>query len=182
MGHFAPYDPDGRSDHPAFDSDVRRATIDDAPAVARLIAERQDTSFEETLRRTTRELEDTAAEPDRYLVLVAEEEGEIVGFARARWEPAGRGNPSAPEGWYLMGIIVAPAHYRRGVGRVLTQERLDWIAGKADKAYYFVNKANQTSIALHDAFGFVERRRDFGYTRAKLPAEDGILYEVDLSA
>ncbi len=183
MSYYAPFDPDGGSDLPAFDAGkLRPATVDDAAGVARLIADRHGADYDEALARTTRELETTVAEPDRYLMLVAEEGGEIVGFGRARFEEAGRDNEKAPRGWYLMGVVVTPRHHRRGIGHALTQGRLDWIAQRAGGAYYFANRENRTSIALHDAFGFVVHTRNFGYTRADLSDEDGVLYKVDLRA
>lgn len=83
-------------------------------------------------------------------------EGRVVGYATVGWLVPGAGDPGsqAPDGWYLLGLIVDPRFRRRGVGRRLTEERLRWLRGRTEKVWYFASSANQASIDLHSEFGF----------------------------
>ena len=91
-------------------------------------------------------------------VLAAQHGPRLVGIAKiTRFTPPPDSPPNmAPAGWYLSGVIVAEDYRRRGIGRRLTQARLNWIAERDRAAYYFSNARNRASIDLHRAFGFVE--------------------------
>lgn len=91
------------------------------------------------------------ATPGR-LVVIAEVNGELVGAAKTHFHKQGDGD--VPAGHYLGGVLVAPAHRRRGIGSALTRARLEWIWSHTDRAYYFANEHNTASIQLHEAFGF----------------------------
>ena len=99
----------------------------------------------------------------RSLLLAAEMDGAAVGFGKCRYfERADDAPPdTGPEGWYLAGVVVGERYRRRGIGRRLTAARLQWIAARADVAYYFANARNAASIALHREFGFEEISRRF---------------------
>lgn len=88
--------------------------------------------------------------------LVGLVDGQLAGYATVGWLVPGAGDPGslAPDGWYLLGLIVDPRFRRRGVGRRLTEERLRWLRGRTDKVWYFASSANQASIDLHTEFGF----------------------------
>lgn len=86
------------------------------------------------------------------LVVIAEVNGELVGAAKTHFHEQGDG--AVPAGHYLGGVMVAPAHRRRGVGSALTRARLEWMWSRTDRAYYFANEHNTASIQLHEAFGF----------------------------
>ena len=87
---------------------------------------------------------------------VALVEGQLVGYSTVAWLAPGIGHPNseAPDGWYLLGLIVDPSFRRMGVGRRLTAERLRWLHGRTDRVWYFVSSENQASIDLHTEFGF----------------------------
>jgi ribosomal protein S18 acetylase RimI-like enzyme len=157
---------------------VREAAAGDRDALARIAPERQGGTLEEQLSRFEKEL---AGAGDR-LILVAEIEGGIVAYGRAKlFRPADDAPANcAPAGWYLGGVIVSPAHRRRGIGAELTWRRLAWIAGRAEEAFYFVNARNRASIDLHARFGFVERTRDFWYPGATFEGGVGILFRAAL--
>lgn len=72
-----------------------------------------------------------------------------------------------------------PDQRRRGIGRALTLARLEWIAARGEKAYYFANEMNRASIDLHAAVGFVELTRDFQHPGAQFSGGSGILFECD---
>ena len=74
-----------------------------------------------------------------------------------------------------------PEFRRRGIGRNLTQVRLDWIRQRDSRAYYFANIRNQASIDLHRRFSFVEVTRDFIYPSTSFVGGVGALFRVDLN-
>lgn len=153
---------------------VREARVEDASDAAQLIAEREGRVFDDVLRDIRREL--AAIEtPPASRFFVAEEPSAIVGFGRVRHEVAGGGRP---EGWYLLGVVVAPEHRRRGAGLALTLARIAWLRERADAVYYFANVANRVSIALHEQVGFVEVTRDFEHEKAGLKRGEGVLYRL----
>jgi ribosomal protein S18 acetylase RimI-like enzyme len=157
---------------PGAPSDVERCV-----ALARLAApERNAEDWRGSLSR------DLGA-PDRLLV-VAELEGAIVGYGRARlFEP----EPDAPvdvvpAGYYLTGLFVVANHRRGGIGAGLTQGRLAWIAERADEAWYFANARNTASVELHRRFGFEEVTRRFTYPGVTFAGGEGILFRLRLDA
>jgi ribosomal protein S18 acetylase RimI-like enzyme len=137
---------------------TRQATIADLDGLAVLASARSGATIEEERAGFGRELAATEGSEDR-LLLVAEITPAIVGLARARYFRPGADAPvnTAPAGWYLAGLIVSAAHRRRGIGALLTQRRLLWIAARADEAFYFANARNRVSRHLHGRFGFTEK-------------------------
>jgi ribosomal protein S18 acetylase RimI-like enzyme len=147
-----------------------------------LASARSGATIEEERAGFGRELAATEGSEDR-LLLVAEITPAIVGLARARYFRPGADAPvnTAPAGWYLAGLIVSAAHRRRGIGALLTQRRLLWIAARADEAFYFANARNRVSRHLHGRFGFTELSRDFVYPGVTFTGGAGILYRAVLS-
>jgi ribosomal protein S18 acetylase RimI-like enzyme len=120
----------------------------------------------------------------RSLLLTAELDGAAVGFGKCRYFERSPDAPAdtGPEGWYLAGVVVDERYRRRGVGRLLTAERLAWIASRADAAFYFTNARNAASIALHREFGFEEISRRFTLPDATFEGGEGILFRLRLNA
>jgi len=116
------------------------------------------------------------------LVLVAEVDGNIVGFGRAGFIARPRDAVASwiPEGWYLVGVVVVDAWRRAGVGRALTEARLAWIAERAERAYYFTNARNQVSIDLHRKLGFRELSRTFTGPGIQFDGGQGVLDVIEL--
>lgn len=117
------------------------------------------------------------------LLLVAEIGGEIVGYARAGLFVAPEKNKDiwAPEGYYLLGVLVKPSFRRQGVATELTRARLTWISQRADHAWFFANAANETSVLFHKRFGFTENSRCFSYPGVSFVGGQGILFSIMLS-
>jgi len=99
---------------------VRPAAPEDRDAVAALVHACDGGTLEE--HRAGFEKEIAAARADT-LVLVAEADGRLAGWARARWFSHPPEPPAnvAPEGYYLSGVIVSPAFRRRGAAAELTR-------------------------------------------------------------
>ena len=69
---------------------------------------------------------------------------------------------------------------RAGVGRALTEARLAWIAERAERAYYFTNARNQTSLDLHRKLGFKELTRTFTGPGIAFDGGQGVLDVIEL--
>jgi GNAT superfamily N-acetyltransferase len=185
VAEFAKYEPrDAGAEAGArarlADLGVRPAERGDIARLAPIAAEREGTSVEEAAASLARFLDEATG--GRALLLIAESAGAAVGFAKAAYFAPPPGSPAntAPEGWYLSGVVVSPAVRRRGVGAALTAARLEWLAARdVSRVYYFANARNRTSIDLHAAFGFVEVTRDFTHPHAQFEGGVGVLFARD---
>ena len=162
--------PDGLAIAPATDSDI--------DGIVRLLAWREGISLERAAQTTN----ETLRRPREKLFLVARLAGRVIGFGRAELvERHPAPYEHVPPGWYLVGLIIDPAHRRRGIGAALTRARLAWITQRADEAYYFANSVNRATIDLHARFEFREIARDFTFPRATFNMGGvGVLFRVDL--
>jgi len=176
MTRFAKYEPDRTSESPPPDLSIRDATDEDVAALADIRATRGDVTpekaragFERCLVRVAR---------GEMILLVAETGGAVAAYgSAARFDPPPGAPPNCtPAGWYLSGVVVAPAHRRRGIARALTHARMDRLATRAHEVYYFANELNRASIDLHTSFGFRELTRDFWHPDATFTGGAGILY------
>lgn len=88
---------------------------------------------------------------------------------------------AAPSGYYLLGLVVASAWRRRGVGRLLTDERLQWLADRGcASAYYWTHQNNAASRQLHEQLGFRRMTDEFWFP-ALPPDHAEVLYGLSLT-
>jgi len=127
-------------------------------------------------------LESALDATDRATV-VAMVDGRLAGYSTVAWLAPGIGHPTtaAPDGWYLLGLVVDPRFRRRGVGRRLTAERLRWLHGRTDRVWYFVSSANQASIDLHTEFGFRLSAENVAFPGVSFTGT-GLLFGADLTS
>lgn len=152
---FADYTPDAHGT-PIDDVVVRMATERDLPECGRLAAQREGGDAGTWAERLRCSL------GDRGTLLVADRNGEVLGYGKATWlTPGADGGWNAPDGWYLSGVVVDPRFRRRGLGRALTQARCAWVWERNETIYYVANSRNAASIDLHRELGFFEVARDF---------------------
>ena len=118
-------------------------------------------------------------DPTRF-VLVAEYEGEVRGYASTQLLDVTAPNGSDASSWYLSGIAVAHSSRRHGIGAQLTSARLDRLSEITDRAWYFTNSHNLTSIALHARFGFAEQDRGHQIAGVGFDGGTGILFRCAL--
>src|SRR5207244_445182 len=152
-----------------------RADLGACIALVRLATpERSRTDWRDSLERDI-------GHPEHHLV-VAERDGEIAGYGRARlFEPEPNApRDSAPRGYYLTGLFVHPDHRRGGIGTALVEARLDWIREHALDAWFFSNARNTASIELHRRFGFEEITRRFSFPGLTFEGGEGILFRLQL--
>lgn len=126
--------------------------------------------------RSEVDLERLLADADRH-TLVAEGDGEILGWAAVHYLP--RSDGPAGRGHYLAGITVDPAARRRGVGIALTRARLDWVWVRAEVAWYFVNAQNTVSIAIHEHLGFKLVGTSAGVHGGEFTGGVGLIFRAD---
>lgn len=154
---FAAYDP-VRGERRRVSSLVRAAVHRDVEACVDIM--RAAGPGDEGARRARL---DAAVEDHSEGFFVVEVEGDVRGFGRVQWltRPIEAPADTVPEGWYLVGAVVAPQWRRQGVGDALTAARLEWVWLRAEEAWYFANVRNRVSIDLHAKHGFVEVTNDF---------------------
>lgn len=117
---------------------IRDETPGDIPAIGRVVTEAmrllpQATGTEAAI------VERLRAAGALTLSLVAEDEGEVIGYLAASAARIGR-----QEGWGLIGpLAVLPARHRQGIGSALMAEALGWLRATSrgaalvgDPAYY----------------------------------------------
>jgi len=162
---------------------IRPARVSDAPRIGRISADREGTDPERAIAAVERHLIDDSLGRSR-LVLVAEVDGSVVGYGKARHldGKAASSDSSLPEGWYLTGVVVDPCFRRMGVGAALTAARVRWIAERDSEVYYFANARNRVGIALHDGFGFAEIARGPTFGGESFVGGEGVLFRADLGA
>lgn len=166
---FAAYDPVAHG-RPA-EAVVREAHDADLPGCAILAQTRNGGD----LAAWERALRADLMAADR-LLLVAVTAGRPVGYACAgRQSYVRTGGRNVPDGWFLTGLVVAPPHRRGGIGRRLTQRRLQWLDGRTDKVWYFASALNRPTLELHRKLGFHEVTRDFTVPGVTFSGGTGIL-------
>lgn len=173
MPGFAHFDPTAKGLAAPGSAAIRQASHGDLDALAAFKLAVVTRSRDDWASMIDKSLED-----DR-LLLVADIEGEIAGFAQAHFleqHPVDYG----PAGFYLTGVTVLSDYRRAGIGRTFTRARLDWIRERASEAWYFANAENRTSIQLHLEFGFEEVQRAQSIHGVTFDGGEGILLRVSL--
>lgn len=122
---------------------------------------------------------EAAVDDGGRIVVVAHVGDNLVGWAKTHHFPEGDG--MAPAGEYLGGVEVARDWRRRGIATVLTDERMKWIARRAQTAWYVVNANNPASIALHRRWGFMEVTRAPSFHGTTFTGGVGLLLRAGLA-
>jgi GNAT superfamily N-acetyltransferase len=183
MSKFAKYIPKSSESArlPSIDGFlIRPAYRSDLSAIAAIAAEREGEAVDRWVAAFERIY--LESEAGRAVIFVAALGADIAGYGKTAYfiPPENSATNVAPEGWYLAGVVVRLLYRRRGLGRQLTQARLDWIAERAVRAYYFSNERNQVSIDLHRPLGFVELTRDFYHPEVRFTGGAGVLFVCEL--
>jgi len=80
----------------------------------------------------------------------------------------------------ILNLAVAPAHRRRGLGRVLLDACLGWMAARgAARVYLEVRRSNGAALAMYGAAGFETLGVRPDYYRK--PTEDAVTMALDLA-
>lgn len=102
----------------------------------------------------------------RRVVLVAEHNGQVVGFVIARM---------VDREWELENVAVNPGNQRKGIGQALLRILTDVAANSGAEAIYLeVRESNSGARILYEHCGFQQTGRRKNYYSA--PGEDAVLY------
>ncbi|ADQ69268.1 acetyltransferase [Halogeometricum borinquense DSM 11551] len=137
---------------------IRTATESDTHAILRIAEQSWKTDYPEILTRETAEeavtdwytSEQIEAElnEEQTMILVAEREGAVVGFAHAAW------NDSEEDG-YILRIYVHPEHRRENIGRELLERTCTNLAEQGiERINAMVLVENDPGNAFYKRFGF----------------------------
>jgi ribosomal protein S18 acetylase RimI-like enzyme len=160
---------------------VRRATSADLPRIGRLgallIEEHHDFDSRRFLAARQRTATDYASfirtqldQPD-VAVLVADESGDVIGYAYAAIEGYDYMSLRGPAG-ILHDVIVDPAHRRSGVGRLLLDATLSYLKSRgAPRVVLSTAEQNAPAQRLFASLGF--RRTMIEMTRELDDAKPG---------
>jgi len=130
---------------------IRKATSTDIAACAVLICGHVSGNLEDWRSRFERDL----ANPQRQF-LVATVDASVVGYGHTTLhsDKSEDETTSSPTGYFLSGLLVSPAHRRKGLGILLTIARIDELRQLTDVIYYRAEPSNQATINLHSRLGF----------------------------
>jgi len=159
---------------------ISPAAISDIPELALIKSSREGTDLNACAMGFAEEI---SRNGHSHLLLTASIGSKTTAFGRAGFfqRPENFSQNTAPEGWYLLGVIVSPDFRRCGIAFELTRFRLLWIANQSKTAYYFASATNRATIDLHDHFGFSELTRDFTYPGVTFTGGTGILFRAELN-
>ncbi len=95
--------------------------------------------------------------PDgEQMIFVAELAELMIGYGRISLVERPVRPGRCPSGWYLIGVYVVPGHRNRGIGKLLTRKRLEWLRGRTTHVFMTTMAKNTASIVMHQRLGFVQ--------------------------
>jgi len=152
---------------------TRRATTDDAPAMAVLINEiiaiGGTTAYEDLF--TPEGMDHEFISPPYLLsCTLVEDEGRLLGFQVLLWPNA---EEPFPDGWAYIGTYARVGHTGSGIGRTLFAETLKAARAAGVKSIDATIRADNTGgLAFYSRMGFVDYDRKVG-----VPLKDGTLVD-----
>jgi ribosomal protein S18 acetylase RimI-like enzyme len=176
-----PFNPDIKSVPVPKDVTFQVADETHIQGICHIVAERNPLdSIESIKKKTEREISLNLNDLE-YRLFVATIGEEVIGLCRfyhSRGLPKEKIKFASPEGWYAMGILVSQEHRRKNIARFLFQERLKVLKKfNAQSLYSIVDANNETSIKMHQEFGFEEISRAEGFLHLSFQNDGAILFK-----
>lgn len=176
---FAAFEPDPIR-RPALAFDVTPAGAADLDGLVELALERDGGEARQHRERMLKRLE---LGPRAGRLLVAKSSaGKLLGYGASEllsWASETADTRRAPGGWYLTGVIVAPAARRRGVGRALTEARIEAWPSHTGPLRFVVNAQNRASIELHSGLGFELEAESVQVPGVRFAGGRGLLFRLE---
>ncbi len=157
---------------------IRRATLEDAPAIAAIwevvVGERRFTAVNRPFT-LEQEREYMASLSPREAIFMATLQGGIIGFqALDRWAKY----TDSMDHVGALGTVILPPYRGRGIGRRLAQAVLDFAREKGyEKLIVYVRAGNEGALAFYRSLGFVPIARLARQVKIDGLYEDEILME-----
>lgn len=163
---FEPYRKKRNSRNIAYQ--IACAQTIDLPNLANIVIEREGGEYQKIVEQFQQYLLTESAQ-----LFIAKVDGEIVGFGKSRLFTGGE---YQYEGWYLSGVIVKSKFRGCGIGRALTEKRVEALQEVTKSIYYFVNSTNKVSVELHAHLGFKLLVKPFEFPNVVFESGHGCLY------
>jgi ribosomal protein S18 acetylase RimI-like enzyme len=175
-----PYNPEIKRKPLPFNIVFRLIKRSDFDAIVKLSSLRNPTqSIDDIKKNTDKEITNVETDPN-YQLYVCDLNGEIIGFCRfynCASLPESKRTYPAPDGWYGMGIMVAPNWRRHGIANFMTINRFKILKERGiQELYSIVDAKNLTSIRMHESFGFQKIKEAKGFLHVKLESGKGYLF------
>lgn len=153
-------------------------------SICSLMSERNpDEELESIKKKTEREITLNKNDP-QYRLFVATINNEVVGLCRfynSSGLPQSKIKFESPAGWYAMGTLVSNKHRRKSIAKFLSQERVKILKGlNVHELYSIVDANNETSLKMHQEFGFKEVGRAKGYLHLDFQDSIAVLFKLDI--
>ena len=196
ISFFVEYKEDGREDKELFNNNnevtIRFADENDINFLAEISCDRIGSydKLEEYKQFWGRKFESRSENLRKtFIVTIIDNETgreEKIGYSNIEYmrfhdqKDEGGNSYTAPEGWYLLGIVVYPKYRRLGVGSKLIDVRVNWAKENSNdkKIYFYTNPKNITSMAFHEDLGFRKVGKDLTFPGR--PVFKTVFFEMEL--
>ena len=149
---------------------IRTARLEDAEVVAKLHGLEKATPLSVFIELFRSEFSNCANHPEEKTYFLAFSGHDLVGYAGARFyrqlsdENMYGTTDLLPDGWYLRGIKTHPDWRRRGLAKVMTLKRLEWLSLRADHSFVFLDDENKVTLPMYFELGFEEVSRGWTFS------------------
>ena len=157
--HYAEYLSNSNQE-PTTDVQIRFAVSTDASDIGKIevkVYGEYPDPFDQVIEKINKAIKAQESNEILQKTWVAIKNRKIVGFSKIGFRKNIVNDfPDLVKGWYLTGVTIHPNWRRMGIAGLLVQTRMDWLKDKTNEVYYWSNKKNRVSEALHKKFGFKE--------------------------
>lgn len=175
-----PFKPDLKSKKPPPNLIFRLVKRSDRNAIVDLTSLRNPNQLLADIQKKTDQEILNVETDSNYLLYVTEHDGQVIGFCRfynCTALPETKRIYPAPDGWYGMGIMVAPEMRRHSIARFMSINRFNILREKGvSEIYSIVDANNLTSQRMHEKFGYEKVSEAEGFLHVKLESGRGYLY------